>query len=178
MKTHILPAIKLTLICFVLVVIVYTGIVWGFGQLVGPNHAKGDFENIGQAFKQDKYFNSRPSAIDYNAAGSAGSNKGPSNPDYLALVQTRIDTYMVHNPEVKKEEIPAELVLASGSGLDPNISPKGALVQVKRIAKVRNLSEQKITTLVNEYTEMPFLGLFGTSKVNVLKLNTALDKIN
>lgn len=177
MKTHILPAIKLTLTCFILLVIVYTGIVWGFGQLVGTNHAKGNFQNVGQSFKQDKYFNSRPSAVDYNAASSGGSNKGPSNPEYLALVQTRIDTFMIHNPEVKKEEIPAELVLASGSGLDPNLSPKGAMVQIKRIAKVRNLSEEKIRALVNEYTEQAMLGLIGPSKVNVLELNTALDNL-
>ena len=72
------------------------------------------FENIGQNFTDDKYFSGRPSAVDYNAAGSAGSNKGPSNPDYLKIVQDRIDTFLVHNPGIRKEDIPADLVTASG----------------------------------------------------------------
>src|SRR5437879_2650697 len=95
------------------------------GKVVG-------YENVGQKFTKDKYFWVRPSAVDYNAAGSGGSNKGPSNPDYLKQVQDRIDTFMVHNPTVKKSEVPAEMVTASGSGLDPDISPAGAAVQSVR----------------------------------------------
>ena len=151
-----------------------------------PNHGKGEiitadgkyyYSNIAQKFTDDKYFWSRPSAVDYNAAGSGGSNKGPTNPDYLKTVQDRIDSFIVHNPSVKKSEIPSELVTASGSGQDPNLSPKGAMVQVSRIAKTRNISEEKVTALVNENTEQPLLGLFGTTKVNVLKLNIALDNL-
>lgn len=93
------------------------------------------YENIAQNFSDDKYFSSRPSAVNYNAAGSGGSNKGPSNPDYLATVQARIDTFMMHNPEVRKSDIPSDLVTASGSGEDPNISIQGAFVQIPRIAK-------------------------------------------
>ncbi|HQY12236.1 MAG TPA: potassium-transporting ATPase subunit C, partial [Ferruginibacter sp.] len=119
----------------------------------------------------------RPSAVDYNAAGSAGSNKGPKNPDYLKQVQDRIDSFLVHNPGVKKEEIPAELVTASGSGLDPDISPAGASVQVKRIAAVRKLAEATIISLIDKQTEKPLLGFMGPAKVNVLKLNIALDKL-
>ncbi|MBC8156416.1 MAG: potassium-transporting ATPase subunit C, partial [Bacteroidetes bacterium] len=125
---------------------------------------------------EDRYFNGRPSAVDYNAAGSAGSNKGPSNPDYLKTVQERIDTFMVHNPGIQKSAIPAELVTASGSGLDPDLSPAAALIQVSRIAKVRGLPVERVTQLVNENTEGPLLGVFGPSKVNVLKLNVALDQ--
>ncbi len=135
------------------------------------------YANVGQKFTDDKYFWSRPSAIDYNAAGSAGSNKGPSNPDYLKQVQGRIDTFLVHNPGIKKEEIPSELVTASGSGLDPDLSPKGAYVQVPRIAKRRNISEEKIKALVAQQIEKPLLGLLGPQKINVLKLNIELDKL-
>ena len=120
---------------------------------------------------------SRPSAAGYNAAGSAGSNKGPSNPDYLKDVRTRIDSFLVHNKTVQKNQIPSELVTSSGSGLDPDISPDGAYVQVARIASARGLSTEKINSLVSQSVEQPFLGLFGTSRVNVLKLNLALDNI-
>ena len=139
------------------------------GKVVG-------YELLGQKFTDDKYFWSRPSAVDYNSAGSAGSNKGPSNPDYLKIVQDRIDTFLVHNPGIKKEEIPADLVTASGSGLDPDISPASAYVQVKRVAKVRGLSEEKVKALVDQHVDKPFLGM-GPSKVNVLKLNIDLDEL-
>lgn len=185
MKTHLIPAIILTICCIIFFSGIYTVAILGIAQFA-PNHGKGEiitedgkyyYANIAQKFTDDKYFWSRPSAVDYNAAGSGGSNKGPTNPDYLALVQARIDSFLVHNPSVKKSDIPSELVTASGSGQDPNLSPAGALVQVSRIAKTRNISEEKLTTLVNENTEQPLLGLFGTTKVNVLKLNIALDNL-
>jgi K+-transporting ATPase ATPase C chain len=175
MKTHILPALKLTLLCIVFFVVLYPALIWGIATVAAPKGGKGDLENVGQSFTSDKYFWSRPSAVDYNGAGSCGSNKGPSNPDYLKVVQERIDTFLVHNPKVKKSEIPSELVTASGSGLDPHISPKAARIQVGRIAYVRGINEDKISKLVEENTDKPLLGLFGTSKINVLKLNKALD---
>jgi K+-transporting ATPase ATPase C chain len=140
------------------------------GRIVG-------YARIGQKFTEDKYFRGRPSAVDYNAAGSAGSNKGPSNPDYLSVVQARIDTFIAHNPGIKKEQIPADLVTASGSGLDPHISPAAAFVQVKRIAQTRHLPEAKVEELVRQQIERPFLGIFGPEKVNVLRLNMELDKL-
>lgn len=185
MKSHLIPAILLTICCIIFFSGIYTVAMLGVAQ-IAPNQGKGEivtvngkyyYENIAQKFTDDKYFWSRPSAVDYNAAGSGGSNKGPTNPDYLAQVQGRIDTFMAHNPSVKKSEIPAELVTASGSGQDPNLSPQGAFVQVARIATARNISEEKITSLVNESIEKPLLGLFGTTKVNVLKLNIALDNL-
>ena len=103
--------------------------------------------------------------------------KGRTNPDYLKSVQAAIDTFMVHNPGVNKADIPSELVTASGSGLDPDLSPEGAKIQVKRIARLRNMPEQELVKLVDEHTEKPLLGIFGPSKVNVLKLNIALDEI-
>ena len=109
--------------------------------------------------------------------GSGGSNKGPSNEEYLGVVQARVDTFLVHNPGVKKADIPVELVTASGSGLDPDISEKAALVQVERIAKVRNVPAQQLQQLVKEHINGPLLGLFGPAKINVLKLNLALDQL-
>lgn len=138
---------------------------------------QGYYVNVGQPFTGDQYFNSRPSAVNYNAAGSGGSNKGPSNPDYLKEVQARIDTFLVHNPDMRKEDIPSDLVTASGSGLDPNISVEGAFVQVKRISQMRDINERTIYQLIEKQIEKPLLGLVGTQKINVLKLNLELDKI-
>jgi K+-transporting ATPase ATPase C chain len=149
----------------------------GKGETVSVRGKVVGYKLIGQAFIQDRYFNSRPSAVDYNAAGSAGSNKGPSNLDYLKTVQARIDTFLVHNPGIRKEEIPPELVTASGSGLDPDLSPAGAKVQVARIAKVRGLSADRLNELVDKHTKGPLLGLFGPSTVNVLAFNIALDTL-
>jgi len=135
------------------------------------------FENIGQNFSDDKYFNGRPSAVGYNAASSGGSNKGPANPDYLAEVQARIDTFMLHNPDVNKKEIPSELVTSSGSGLDPDISPDAAYIQIPRISKVRNIDPDKLKELVINNIEGKYLGIIGIEKLNVLKLNIELDKL-
>lgn len=186
MKQHISPAIRLTLVSIVAFMVVYPLIVWAFAQ-AAPNKGKGETVTVnnkivgykleGQSFTNDNYFNGRPSAAGYNAAGSSGSNKGPSNPDYLKTVHDRVDTFLVHNPGVKKEQIPAELVTASGSGLDPDISPEAALVQVNRIAKTRNISADKLTQLVQKQTQKPLLGMFGTSRVNVLAVNIELDKL-
>jgi K+-transporting ATPase ATPase C chain len=183
MKKELLPALLLTIVCIVFFSGIYTVVVWGIAQL-SPN--KGDgfvvtangktyYENVAQKFTDDKYFMTRPSAVDYNAAGSGGSNKGPNNPDYLADVQKRIDTFMVHNPGVKKSDIPSDLVTASGSGLDPDISIQGAKVQVARIAKVRGLPEDAVNKLVDEHVDKPLFGVFGPEKINVLKLNIALE---
>ena len=186
MKTNFLPALKLTLVCLLFFSGIYTIIILGAAQLA-PNKGKGEiiiangktfYTNIGQKFTDDKYFYSRPSAVDYNAAGSGGSNKANSDPEYLAIVKGRIDSFMVHNPGVKKVDIPSEMVTASGSGLDPHISVQGANIQIKRIAKIRNISESKLQELVAANTEGSFLSLFGPEKINVLKLNLALDNLN
>jgi potassium-transporting ATPase KdpC subunit len=187
MKQHILPAIKITLICLIFFCGIYTLLILGIAQFA-PN--KGNGETItakgkiagyvleGQNFSNDKYFWSRPSSVSYNAAGSGGSNKGTSNPDYLKDVQSRIDTFLVHNPTIKKSDIPSELVTASGSGLDPDLSQEGAYVQIPRIAKTRNLTEDRVRALVDIHTEKPLAGMFGTTVVNLLQLNIDLDKLN
>jgi K+-transporting ATPase ATPase C chain len=183
MKKNILISLKMTLVMIVLCAVVYPLLIAGIGKAT-PGGGKGKtvsvngkvvgYERIGQKFTDDKYFNSRPSAVDYNASGSAGSNKGPTNPDYLQVVKDRIDTFLVHNPGIKKEEIPADLVTASGSGLDPDISPAAAYVQVKRITAIRGIKEEKVRTLVEQHIEKTIL---GPSVVNVLKLNIALDNL-
>lgn len=179
-------SIKLTAVMILLLAVLYPLLIAGIGKMA-PGGGKGvtvtangkvvGYENIGQKFSEDKYFWGRPSAVDYNAAGSAGSNKGPSNPDYLQIVKDRIDSFLVHNPGIKKEQIPADLVTASGSGLDPDISPEAAFIQVKRIAAARSLPEEKLNALVDQYIDKPLAGILGPSKVNVLQLNIVLDEL-
>lgn len=184
MKQHLLPAVRLTLVCVVLFCGLYSLLILGIAQ-AAPNRGEGQtlsvnnkvvgYELEGQSFTADKYFNGRPSAAGYNGAGSSGSNKGPSNPDYLKTVQSRIDTFLAHNPAVQKADIPSDMVTASGSGLDPDISLQAAIVQVNRIATVRNIAKERISTLVQKNVERSALN--GIEKVNVLKLNIALDNL-
>lgn len=185
MKKEMLPSFLLSIICLILFSVIYPLIIWGIA-LTGPNKGEGEvinvngkkyYANIGQKFTDDKYFYSRPSAVAYNAAGSGGSNKGPYNEEYQEEVKKRIDTFMVHNPGIAKADIPSDLVTASGSGLDADISIQGAKVQVKRIAVTRHIAEDKLFLLIDNQTEKPLLSMFGPSKINVLKLNVALDKL-
>lgn len=164
--------------------VLYPFAVWTIAQLA-PNQGRGavidvkgrkHYANIGQSFSEDKYFWSRPSAANYNAAASAGSNKGPSNEAYLAEVQARIDTFITHNPEVTIADIPVDLVTSSGSGLDPNFSVQAAKVQAERIARVRNMSVVELHQLIEQHTEKPLFSIFGPEKINVLRLNIALDQ--
>lgn len=185
MKKYLFPAIKLTLLSLILLSGIYTLILLGIGKVL-PGQGKGEiithngksyYANIGQKFTEDKYFWSRPSAVDYNASGSGGSNKGPNNPELLQAVEARLDTFLAHNPGIAKSEVPVDMVTASGSGLDPNISIQAAKIQVKRIAKVRGIAEGNIEQLILSNTKKPLLGLLGPQKVNVLKLNIALDNL-
>lgn len=186
MKKYLLPSLKLSLVFLIVCSLLYPLFIsaiakfapgGGGGETLSVHGKVVGYANIGQKFTADKYFWGRPSAVDYNAAGSAGSNKGPANPDYLKQVQDRIDSFMVHNPSVRKADIPAELVTASGSGLDPDLSPQGAYVQTARVASARNIPEQTIRTLIARQVQRPLLGLFGPERVNVLKLNIELDKL-
>lgn len=185
MKKHILPALKLTFVMIVFFTVIYPFTVWGIAQMA-PNSGKGEilefdgkkyYTNIGQSFTKDEYFWSRPSAVGYDASGSGASNKGPSNKEYLAEVQARIDTFLMRNSGIQKEAIPVDLVTASGSGLDPNFSVQAAKVQVKRIAKIRGIGEAQLNQLIDDQIEKPLWGLFGPEKINVLQLNIALDKL-
>jgi len=186
MKENILPALRLTIACVIFFMGIYSLIILAGAQLA-PGRGKGvtvisndkvvGWKLLGQKFTDDRYFWSRPSAVDYNAASSGASNKGPTNPDYLKQVQDRIDTFLLHNPGAKKEDIPSDMVTESGSGLDPHISLSAAYVQVTRIAKLRNLRTEQVKAVVDKHIEGPLMGLFGTSRVNVLDLNLALDNL-
>lgn len=181
---NIFSMLKFTVLMVILLAVIYPLAIYGIAQF-GPNKGKGEtvsvngkvvgYQKIGQKFDKSNYFWGRPSAVDYNAAGSGGSNKGASNAEYLALVQKRIDTFLIVHPYLKKSEIPSDMVTASGSGLDPNISPEGALIQVKRVATERKLSEEKVKSLVESKINTPIV--MGTATVNVLELNVALDAL-
>ncbi|RFZ82683.1 K(+)-transporting ATPase subunit C [Mucilaginibacter terrenus] len=186
MKTDLVKSIRLTLVLIVLLCVVYPVLITfagkmskgkGDGETITVNGKVVGYANVGQNFTKPEYFWGRPSAVGYNAAGSAGSNKGPTNPDYLKDVNNRIDTLLKYHPYLKRSDIPAEMVTASGSGLDPDISPEAARIQIKRVASNRGLSVQKVTDLVSQHTETPLLGMFGPAVVNVLKLNVALDAL-
>ena len=166
----------------------YILILWLFAQVAGPN--KGNAEvatldgkvvgaaNVGQMFTKDIYFWGRPSSAGdgYDATSSAGSNKGPTNQEYLDEVKARIDTFLVHHPYLSRKDVPAEMVTASGSGLDPHITPACAYVQVKRVAQARGMNEAEVKAIVDKNISKPFLGVFGTETVNVLELNIALEE--
>lgn len=186
MITHLLQALRLTLVCLLMLTALYPLIIKGVSWLTP---LKGEAKSIqingnkqylllAQPFNSTRYFQPRPSATKYNAAGSAGSNKGPTNVEYLQQVQTRIDTFIAQNPTVQLNEVPVDIITASGSGLDPHISPASAHLQTARIAKSRSLSTDKIHQLIENNTTSPLLGLFGPATVNVVDLNIALDAIN
>jgi K+-transporting ATPase ATPase C chain len=186
MKKYLLQSIRLTVVLILLLCVIYPlAVAFGGGFSKGNGGGEKTTKNgkvvgyalIGQSFTKPEYFWGRPSAVDYNAAGSGGSNKGPSNPDYLAVVSGRIDTLLKYHPYLKKSDIPADMITASGSGLDPNISEQGAIIQIKRVAANRGLTDRAVAELVVKNTEGPLLGMFGPSVVNVLKLNLALDEL-
>ena len=188
MKNFIV-AFRLTMVLCMFLYLGYVLVLWIFGKVAGPGNGNAEVvevdgkvvgaANVGQQFTKDIYFWGRPSCAGdgYDAANSCGSNKGPTNPEYLAEVETRIDSFLVHHPYLERKDVPAEMVTASGSGLDPDITPQSARVQVKRVAAARHLDEKQVAALVEKSIERPLLGLFGPAKVNVLKLNVALDKL-
>jgi K+-transporting ATPase ATPase C chain len=182
---HFAIAIKLTALTLVLFGVIYPLVITGIAMLAGSGNGETvsvdgkvvGFEVIGQSFKSDKYFNGRPSAVGYNAASTGGSNKGPSNPEYLAQVEQRIAGFLKQNPHVDRKDVPVELVTASGGGLDPHISPPAAIIQIDRIAKARNVNAERLRLLIESHTEQPLFGLLGPARINVLRLNIALDQI-
>lgn len=188
MISNLFKSFRLTLAFCLFFSIFYVFVLWLFAQVAGPD--KGNAElvtldgkvvgaaHIGQHFTKNIYFWGRPSHAGdgYDASSSAGSNKGPSNEEYLALIESRIDSFLLHHPYLTREEVPAEIVTASGSGLDPHISPKAAYAQAKRVAEARGWSEEKVRAIVQSHVKKPLLGLFGTETVNVLQLNVALDE--
>ncbi len=173
-----------------LVGLLYPGAMTLVGHVLFPRQASGSLitvngktmgsELIGQPFDDVKYFWSRPSATSpqaYNAANSSGSNLGPTNPDFITSVKGRVDTLRKADPDKAEAPVPMDLVTASGSGLDPHISPAAAEYQVSRVAKARNLAPAKVEELIAQNTDGRWLGFIGDPGVNVLKLNLALDSI-
>ncbi len=199
MLREIRPAIVVLVALTLITGLVYPLVMTGIAQVIFPYRAQGSMIEsdgkvvgsalIGQEFTSDKYFHGRPSAptapdpadpsktvaAPYNAANSGGSNLGPSNKALIDRVQGDLDKLKQENPSAA---VPADLVTTSGSGLDPEISPAAAYFQVPRVAKARNLAEDRLRALVSDHIEGRFLGLLGEPRVNVLLLNLALDRLS
>jgi potassium-transporting ATPase KdpC subunit len=189
MSRSIRNAVSMLLVMTFITGIAYPLVATGVAQVLFSRQANGSLiekngkpigsELIGQYFDDPKYFWSRPSATTpqpNNGTASNGSNLGPSNPALRDQVQQRIDALRKADPG-NTAPVPADLVTASGSGLDPEISPAAAHYQVARVARVRGLSEQQVQTLVAQYTQGRQLGILGEPRVNVLQLNLALDAL-
>jgi potassium-transporting ATPase KdpC subunit len=186
MLTEIKRGVLYTMVTMVLFAGVYHPFLWVVGRVLFPAQAEGSLIRradgtvvgsslIAQNFAKPEYFHPRPSGVDYDAASTGGTNYGPSNPDHLKAVKERLDA-VVAAEGVKAEDVPSEMVTASGGGLDPHIPPKAAEIQVGRVARARNVDADKIRALVASHTEGPALGVFGRQRVNVLELNLALDE--
>ena len=187
MAAHLRPALMSLLILTVITGVVYPLVVTGIAQMAFPSQANGSLivkdgkvvgsALIGQPFDDPRYFWGRPSGTSpfpNNAAASSGSNLSPTNPALIAAVQGRVEALRPADP-TNKAAVPVDLVPASGSGLDPHISPAAALYQVSRVARERKLAPDAVRALVDQHTEGRFLGLLGEPRVNVLALNLALD---
>ncbi len=183
------PVFMVFLLLAAITGIVYPLVVTGIAQFLFHHKADGSFiisngayvgsELIGQPFDDPKYFWGRPSAtpdFPYNSASSSGSNLGPSNPALAEAVKARVEALRKADPG-NQSPIPVDLVTSSGSGLDPHISPAAALYQVPRVARVRGLAEEQVGYLVDQFTEPRQWGILGEPRVNVLKLNLALDDL-
>ena len=201
MLSHFRPAIVLFVLFTALTGLAYPLAITGIAQQLFPRQANGSLIEkdgkvlgsslIGQNFSSDKYFHGRPSATTdtdpndstktvpapYNAASSNASNAAPTSKQLVSDVQDRVTALKAENPDAKGE-VPVDLVTTSASGLDPHISVAGALYQVPRVAKARSLSEEAVAKKVQEATEGRTFGLLGEPRVNVLKLNLALDAAN
>ena len=198
MLREIRPAIVLVITLTLITGVAYPFAITGIAQVIFPYKAQGSLLErdgkvvgsalIGQEFTSEVYFHGRPSATtapdpndsaktvpaSYNAANSGGSNLGPTSKALIERIQGDIEKLKLENPSA---QVPADLVTTSGSGLDPHISPEGALFQVPRVAKARNLPENRVRQLVAENTSDRFVGLLGEPRVSVLELNLALDRV-
>jgi K+-transporting ATPase ATPase C chain len=190
MKTQTIIALRFLAVMTILTGVLYSFLMTGVAQLVFPHKANGSLimKNgkiagsalIGQRFDSTIYFWSRPSAIDYNPIPSSGSNLGPTSDKLKKQVAERRILFALKNSIADINTIPKEMIFASGSGLDPHISPEAALIQVDRVAMTRNLNEsqkQKVLQLIKSKIEKPQFYLFGEPRINVFELNLALDKI-
>lgn len=179
MKNHIIVSIRITIVLLVITCAIYPAVVWGIAQVAFAYRANGSLivrnkrvigsELIAQSFTSDRYFHSRPSAANYDATNSTGSNLGPTSKKLADRIAADIRALRV-------KSVPADAVTTSGSGLDPHISPENARMQAARVARARSMDENQLRALIHDNTEGRFLGVFGEPRVNVLLLNLALDK--
>lgn len=175
----------LTIMALGLCGFVYSAAATGLGQMLFPKQANGSLiiENnqvigsrlVAQPFAQDQYFHPRPSAANYDPMAMAGSNMARTNPELQKVIEERLNQ-IAAKEQIEKSKIPTDLVTASGSGIDPEISVQSAMIQVKRIAYARHMSEQEVTQLIQTYTVQPTFGILGQARINVLELNLALDR--
>lgn len=180
----LLASLRITAATMAICVAGYTTVVWAFAQVVTPETANGSLitdaagnvigsSQIAQAFTEARYFWPRPSAVDYNAAGAAGSNKSPTSEDLTARAAETVAAYGA----TSENPLPADLVAASGAGLDPHISEAGALYQVSRVAEARGIQPAALENLVRSHSKAPGGFLMSGQIVNVLELNLALDAL-
>jgi len=191
MKTQTIIALKFLLVMTILTGIIYPLVMTGLAQVAFPSKSNGSLilkdgkvigsELIGQKFDSSIYFWSRPSSIGYNPIPSGASNYGPTNDTLKKLIDTRREVFAKNNSIDNMMDVPLEMIFASGSGLDPHISPSAAQLQVERIAQARNFDsnqKQKLTETVKNLTEKPQFLILGEERINVLNLNIELDRIN
>jgi potassium-transporting ATPase KdpC subunit len=184
-KKETITALKVFIILSILVGLIYPLAITLIAKVTMPNKANGSLitqngkilgsKLIGQTFTKPEYFNSRPSAVDYDASGSGGSNLGPSSKKLMDEVAKRVAQARTENNIPANKPVPADMTLTSASGLDPHISVENALLQVSRISKIRHIPESELKQLIKQNTDPDFMGIWGQSGVNVLKLNLALD---
>ncbi|QSO47164.1 potassium-transporting ATPase subunit KdpC [Alicyclobacillus mengziensis] len=179
-------SLRFLVVSVVLLGLIYPLIVTGIGQLVFPYQANGSMVKvngrvvgsklIAQAISNPGLFHYRPSAVNYAANGSGGSNLGPTNPALIKEIKGNIQTVEQQNPGTPVSQIPPDMVESSASGLDPDISIQNATLQVPRIAKSTGLSEQYLISLINRYKQGRLIGIWGAPMVNVMKLNLAIEQ--
>ena len=181
------PSLGLILVGFLVAGVLYSAVSVSIAQLIFPKQANGSvielngkiigLSLVGQNFVSEKYFHGRPSAVSYNVDGMAGSNLAISNPDLQTQIKERTAQFAQNN-QMTEQHMPNEMVTASGSGIDPDISPESALLQVKRVAQQRHLPEQQVRDLVQQQIQSAQFGIYGQARVNVLQLNLALDQLS
>lgn len=181
------PGMGLVLVGFLMAGLLYTTASVSIAQLIFPKQANGSLIElkgtivgsslVGQPFSSEQYFHGRPSAVSYNVDAMAGSNLAISNPELQKQIKQRTVQF-AHHHHISEQQVPNEMITASGSGIDPDISPESALLQVKRVAGQRHLAEQQLRDLVQQQIQPAQFGVYGQARVNVLQLNLALDQLS
>ncbi|EXB48537.1 potassium-transporting ATPase subunit KdpC [Acinetobacter sp. 1000160] len=181
------PGMGLVLVGFLMAGLLYTTASVSIAKLIFPTQANGSLIElngtivgsrlVGQPFNSEQYFHGRPSAVSYNVDAMAGSNLAISNPELQQQIKQRTVQF-AHRHHISEQQVPNEMITASGSGIDPDISPESALLQVKRVAGQRHLAEQQLRDLVQQQIQPAQFGVYGQARVNVLQLNLALDQLS